>query len=217
MNPPSFHFSTSRTVLFGLLVLLAGCTTIYSDNPLSDPETAKPDEKLMGEWMPKPVPKENYLRLNVKKMDAPGYPSGTMKLILTPFAPGGTPVKGGAIRAGVIVATEAEGKTFVNLCGRAIEEPAELPAWEKLRAQGFSILKYSVAQDTLKLWYVGDESPLKTAVKNGKLKGKFQPAGPGGFGPTVHVTDTGAKLSRLLSNEEAHIFSGRPEVLARVK
>jgi hypothetical protein len=217
MNGPSSRFSVSRTVLFGLLVLLAGCTTIYSDNPLSDPETAKPDEKLIGEWMPKQKPKDDYLRLTVKKMDAPGYPAGTMKLILTPFEPGGTPVKGGAIRVGVIFCTELKGKTFVNLCGRAIEEPAKLPAWEKLRAQGFSILKYSAAQDTLKLWYVGDESPLKTAVKNGMLKGKFQPAGPGGFGPTVRVTDTGANLARLLSKEEAWIFSGRPEVCTRVK
>jgi hypothetical protein len=209
--------SASRISLFSLILLIAGCTTISSENPLSDPETSKPDEKLFGEWTPKEKQTDTYFRLSIKKMGAPGYPAGVMKLILTPFEPAGTPVKGGTIRVGAFFCTELKGKTFINLCGRCVEEPAKLPAWEKLRGQGFSILKYSATQDTFSNWYVGDETPLKTAVKNGKLKGMFQAAGAGGFGPTVRVTDTAANLAQLLSNEEARIFSGRPTVLVRIK
>jgi len=209
--------SASRTSLFGLILLYAGCTTISSENPLSDPDTSKADEKLLGEWTPKEKQTDTYLRLTVKKMDAPGYPAGVMKLILTPFEPDGTPVKGGTIRIGAFFCTELKGKRFINLCGRCVEGPAKLPAWEKLRGQGFSIVKYSATRDTFSHWHVGDETPLKTAVKNGKLKGMFQAAGAGGFGPTVRVTDTSANLARLLSNEETRIFSGRPTVLVRIK
>ena len=202
------HLACSRYcqwLFLAPLVLFAGCS-LDLENPLSDPEKAKPDEKLIGKWVEDPDGRETF---TVEKMTSPGYPPGVMKLILA------RPPESDQI--GLIFCTELNGKTYVHHCGRAVTDPKQLLPWDKMRTQGFGVLKYSEKKDKVTIWTVADETVLENAVKNGKLKGTVRKRGSFDFGPAVKVTDTSAKLAEFVMNNDVKIFWGREMVLRRAK
>ncbi|HMF20279.1 MAG TPA: hypothetical protein VKE98_23930 [Gemmataceae bacterium] len=200
-----------RLVLPGLVFLLSGC--IDSEAPLSDPDKAAPDEKLLGKWIHedkgfKPV------QFTIEKVAAPGYPTGIMKLTCRRLAKTDQETP----QVGFVFRSELKGKTYLNLCGKMVDELPMLPPWNKVRANGFRIFKYSVKEHTLTFWFVDDESVLKTAVMHGKLNGTIRPMGYLDFEPTVRLKDTTANLARFLASEDEKLFSGRKKlVLTRAK
>jgi hypothetical protein len=194
-----------------LVFLFSGCT-LDSESPLSDPDNAKVDEKVLGKWIN--TDKDAFAQTTtVEKISAKGYPPGVMKLALRPVEAGDNP----AGMFGLVFCTELKGKTYVNLCGQMVDAPAKLPAWEKVRAGQFSILKYAVEGDTLSLWHLRDEAPLETAIANGKLKGTVRKRGQFDWGPKYRVTDTTANLAQIVADADEKLFSGAKAVLVRAK
>ncbi len=201
--------SIIRFVVLGLGFLLAGC--IDSEAPLSDPEKSKPDEKVLGKWIYEEKGASQG-QITIEKVGAAGFPPGIMTLTMRPRT------RSAISKVGFVFSSELKGKTYLNVFGRMVDAPAKIPTWNQVRAGGFSILKYAVKEDTLTFWVVDDESPLKTAVKNGRLKGTIRPRGYLDFEPTVKLKDTSANVAQIVLREDEKLFSERMKmVLTRTK
>ena len=211
MNRHLLRCRSVRFALLGFVLLPAGC--IDSEAPLSDPDQSAPDAKLLGRW----IHEErglNPTEITIEKIVAAGYPPGLMKLTLRAVAKGDDQTP----KVGYVFRTELKGKTYLNLCGQFGNSTVELPAWNKLRARGFRIFKYAAKKDTLTMWLVDDEAPLKAAVMNGVLKGTIRPQGYLDFEPTVKLKDTTANVAQFVMREDARLFSERKKgVLTRAK
>src|SRR5262245_37871304 len=90
-----------RQLLLGFTLLSGGCY-IYSETPLSDPDKAAANEKLLGKW--RIESKTDSLTLTVRKAP-PGYPAGVMMLSFTDDNPGNYTL---------FFCSEVNGKTYVN-------------------------------------------------------------------------------------------------------
>ena len=202
MNGRPVHYF----VLLGLLVLLAGC--IDSEAPLSDPDKSTLDEKLLGKWTfeEKGTPPSQVI---FEKVTAAGYPAGVMAVTMRPLAKNDPQ----APQVGFVFRTELKGKTYLNLCGKMADAPAKVPAWDKVRANGFNIFKYAVKDDSLTFWFVDDEAPLKAAVTDGTLKGTVRPQGYLDFAPTVRLKDTTANVADFVAREDEKLFTAPKKVV----
>lgn len=180
-----------RILLVTLLVLPAGCY-IHSEAPLSDPVQAKPNEKLLGKW--KVQAKDSGLTLTAARVPAAGYPQGVMLLSFSANPTNYT----------LFFCTELKGKTYVNLCGGWVQDPAALPAWDKARTGPFDIVKYAVADNTLTVWSP-NEAVVKDAIARGKLKG-IPRMPPPLAGPSVTLQDSTVNLVQFVLTEDAQLF-----------
>jgi hypothetical protein len=193
MHAQLFSYALVRYLLFGLVLLPAGCY-IHSDVPLSDPEKVAPNETLLGKW--ESQSKDNPLTLTVRKAP-PGYPRGVMMLSFTDDNPGNYTL---------FFTTELKGQTYANLCGGWARRPAELPPWDKARKGPFGIVKYTVADDTAIVWS-HDEKLLQELVRQGKLKGIIQQPPPNTYGsPTALLQESRADLVQFVLREDQKVF-----------
>jgi hypothetical protein len=193
-----------RHLLLGLALLPAGCY-IHSDVPLSDPDKATPNEKLLGKWVSQS--NDNPLTLTVEKAPPAGYPAGVLMLSFGDENPDNYTL---------FFSTELRGKTYVNLCGGWVRSPAQLPAWDKARKGPFGIVKYAVAGDIAVVWD-HDESLLQESVRRGKLKGIIKKPAPGAYGwPFALLQESTADLALLVLREDKNLFPTRG-ALKRVK
>jgi hypothetical protein len=82
-----------------IVVLLAGCNVRVTE-PLSDPDKAEPDKRLLGTWqwglsrmeIDSPAVKGNPKRLGLMRIDSPavkGHPKGLMRSVYNGFDPTG--------------------------------------------------------------------------------------------------------------------------------
>jgi hypothetical protein len=187
MHADRFSRTPVRCLLLGFALLPAGCY-IHSEVPLSDPDKATANEKLLGKWVA-----QTDVGLAVSKPPAEGYPPGVMML-----------------RVGdnytLFFCTESKGNTYANLCGRWVLSPAKLPTWDKARKGPFGIVKFKVADHSLVVWD-HDETLLQESVLGGKLKGIIQKPPPGDHGwPTALLQESTADLMQFVQREDKKLF-----------
>ena len=177
-----------RCLLLGLALLSAGCV-IHSEAPLSDPDKATPNDKLLGEWVS--PSKDDPYTLTVTKAPA-GCPPGVMTLSF----PGNYVL---------FFSSDIKGKTYVNLCGGWVSSPEKLPTWAKARQGPFGIVKYAVEDDSVVLWS-HDEPFLQDLVRRGKLKGTIQDTGGKYSWPTALLKESTANLAQFVLREDKKLF-----------
>jgi hypothetical protein len=203
MHAHRFSCTPLRCLLLGLALLPAGCY-VHSDVPLSDPDKATPNEKLLGQWVAQS--KDDPFTVTIRKAP-PGYPPGIMMLNFGNDNPANYTL---------FFTTELRGKTYANLCGGWARKPAELPRWDKARKGPFVITKYAVAGDTAVVWG-HDERLLQDAVRGGKLKGFIQKPAPGSYGsPFAQLQESTADLVQFVLREDKQLFPAR-RTFKRVK
>jgi hypothetical protein len=165
--------------------------------PLSDPNKATPNEKLLGQWVAQS--KDDPFTVTIRKAP-PGYPPGIMMLSLTDDNPGNYTL---------FFTTELRGKTYANLCGGWVRKPAGLPRWDKACKGPFVITKYAVEGDTAVVW-AHNELLLQESVRGGKLKGIIRKPPPGDYGsPFAQLQESTADLVQFVLREEKHLFPAR--------
>ena len=180
-----------------VLVILIPACDVRSSNPLSDPATAKVDESLVGKWETKPKDGlDDGFLLFEKKVPA-GFPEGVLKMTM----------KG---RVDFVFCTQVKGRSYANVC---LVQSEKMMDWEKLRAKGFLIYRYSIKDDVL-LVECMEKKAAETAVNNGKLAGVIQRDRlliPG----SVSLTDTSDNVADFVTSADARFNEVR--TLVRVK
>src|SRR5262249_197229 len=129
----------SRTLMFMLVVLMPSCA--LSKNPLSDPDKAQLDHRLLGVWECLAAGEEKpgegeYAFSFVGRSDLPGAPAGLMELITVESnSEGLVRVNKGSF----FFATSLNGKSYVSLVELGGSDPGKFRAWDKSRILGYII------------------------------------------------------------------------------
>jgi hypothetical protein len=191
-----------------LLFLVAGCVGFDSDQPLSDPQQAVPDPKLIGVWTSKDAP-ENQWQISLA---GNGFPRGMHRAVLLGSA---------KQDAGIFFVSKVDDDAYINLV--VFKDSAKIPEkWDSSLVQHYSLLGYRVNKDQWQLIPL-EEKFLKIAIKNGTLKGTFEPEDVPGidFGfehekPKVRtLDDTPARLTATTSQLRAFFEKNRKQIRSK--
>ena len=184
-----------RQWLIVLAVLfLTGCSD--SQNPLSDPQTAKPDERLVGVWR---LPNKDGVT-NYHVGHAGGkFSDGVMRVSLVrhdkakgEFSHGDGTLWTTAESSGEFLAfpTVLGEKTYLNVA--VTEQQVKLleeKGWKAV--DSYLILKYRVDGDKMVVWGM-DGDAKKRAIESGKVKGVIENMPP-------KFTDTTENVARFIA------------------
>jgi hypothetical protein len=187
-----------------LCLLLTSCV-VTSDNPLSPPETAKPDVKLLGKWQSKDDPdevdfftikNEHWMHLEIQKKDRP---SDSYDLFPT------------------IIGKQK----FLNVIQLVKDDKGNITR------QGYYIVLYDISPDHVLSTRLMDQDKAAALVKSGKLKGIVKQNGDSSSSsplrsshPDVDITlqSTGADLIKFIQNSGTEaFFSDKASTMTPIK
>lgn len=169
-----FTHLPARLLISVSVFLSSSCLLL--DNPLSDPEKAKPDTQLFGVWQiseakgEKPKKPEFGLLL-IGKSGVGGAPPGIMKIIQCAID------KENKIDTEnwFFFLTRNGSSSYMNLVFfEGVGREGVIPAsWDKVKVEGYGLLKIKSEEDKLVLW-LGDLKAANAAIRKGQLKGKAE-------------------------------------------
>jgi hypothetical protein len=191
----------NRYLVLGLPIclLLTSCVT-DSQNPLSSPETAQADQRLLGDWSDKKDP-------------------GTGRVSMTNAAPWmqveSIDDKTGQKTDYDFFPTVISGTSFLNVQGAVADSDGH-------PSKNYVFLRYTISSgDVLQMWMISQDAVI-AAVRAGKLKGivhqdRISPHN-GDADHDVTLLDTSANLVKFIRNSNVHaLFNDEMEPLYRVK
>lgn len=187
-------------------LLLAGCDD--SKNPLSDPQTSKPDSRLAGVWRQR----DNDGNATFYHVGRAGekHPHGVMRVITATHSNSGELQPPGQV---LVFPTKLAGDTYLNMTGGNQQQIKLLEETGWKSVESYTLLKYKVEGDTLLVWPM-DGDAKKKAIESGKVKGLIEKPESGG---KVMFTDTTENLARLVASAGHGLFSQDAIRLERVK
>lgn len=208
--------------LLGVAVCL-GASGCDSKNPLSDPQTAKADERLAGVWRERNGDADGYYHVGHA---GEKFPAGMMRVVMIGHRKGNVEPPAEFL----IFPTVIGDKSFLNVvAGRCDKLEASLPAaavygeqlkrldkngWTPDAVDGCGFLKYQFDSDKLLLYSINEEAKQK-AIKIGKVKGvvknseKFL---------SSKFTDTTENVARFVAEAGESLWDTKPSLqLERVK
>jgi hypothetical protein len=169
-------------------------------SPLSDPDTAKPDDQLFGVW--RPLKKDNNSReivfVLIGKSGRVDAPPGIMKHVCA-----GIDAKN-AISVdddNVYFFTTTVGESrYASLFEKTVFDRTKFPKWDKRNIKEYTLVKYKVEMDQLTVWLM-DEDAAEAAIRKGQVKGTVtaEKRGSSDKKKVITLTD-GESLSKYLSN-----------------
>jgi hypothetical protein len=185
------------------LLSLTGCDD--SKNPLSDPRTAKPDERLVGVWR---LPEEDG-GLTYYHVGRAGdkSPKGMLQVAYVRHEKGKISSSGEFFAFPTVLGE----KRYLNVALE--EEPRTKPSGEKVwkaeQVVSYFVFKYQVEGDHLLLWPV-NSNVKKQAIKDGKIKGVVEE------GLSTKFTDTTENVARFVAQAGDGLFAEKPLRLERI-
>jgi len=166
-----------RALAFLLVAcVLSGCTVVFL-NPLSSPQDATPDKRLLGKWVAKEK-KNSGVYLQVDR-----EPNGEMRI---------------SSFGGENTEQDSPFTMFTTRLGRHYY--MNLNATDEDRGKGYLIAKYAVRGDELTVWIL-DADKVKSAITQGKIKGQ-----PGGRLGITTISDSPEKIASLLEGSGGNHF-----------
>ena len=194
-----------------LVVFIASCLpNPQTKHPLSDPQEARLDKRLLGRWSPGG---KNHIIIG--KATGRNVPPGIMKAETFGYftdSKGKTNVERHAY---FFFSTTIDKRHYANIfeCKSLMQKE---PQWGKIDSFGF--IKYTVSGNKL-TWVYASEKFVKDAVTKKQLQGdvwhgstRLFPT-PGGVG----ITDSSANLRKFVAGEDARLFDGKAAVFHREK
>lgn len=179
-------------------LLASGCDD--SVNPLSDPDTSKVDERLIGLWRESTAEGDDFYHVG---RAGEGFPKGMLRIVTTSHQKG-TVTMGEDYLAFATVLGE---KTFLNVIGGDQDEcvrKLNRKGWLPPLVDGYTLMRYAFDGEKLTLWGV-DERAKETAIQSRKIKGLLKNDAP------AKITDTTENLARFVV-EAGERFFDRTEV-----
>ncbi len=196
-----------RLLFLGLSVCLLASGCVDSENPLSDPKTAKLDERLAGIW--REVGKDHTTYYHIGQ--ARGKLSKGVMLVVSVLHAKGevSPLEYLAFP------TVLGGKNYLNVIhlperelGMVLEGKYD---WSEI--SHYMILQYHVDGDKLSAWSMDAKAKTK-AIKDGKIKGHLE---TNERMSESKFTDTTENLARFFTEAGDSLFSSeKPLQLERV-
>ncbi len=186
------------------VLLLVGCED--SKNPLSDPTTSKPDERLLGVWrVGVSQGADVYYHIGHAGKE---FPKGVLRVVEVTHSEGDVDTV-----EYFAFPTVLGGKTYLNVVDDEKQvKLMEEKGWKAGVVKSYTFVKYQLDGDTLLVWGI-DEAAKEQAIKSGKIKGLTPWNGVASF------TDTTENVGRFIANandslwdtKERFWFSGRLE------
>jgi hypothetical protein len=177
-----------------LALLLPSC--VPSSPPLSDPDGAKADERLLGAW--KYVdggPTDSlYWFLFVGKSGHAHAPPGIMKAVKVDNDKDEQVTVRGPL---YFFPTSLANTTYANVFDDKVLDRERFLRWDKRNIKDCVLIKYAVEKDRLTFWPM-DTDAAEAAVNKGQLKGVVEEKGPLKL-KDVALTG-GDELARFLSS-----------------
>jgi hypothetical protein len=179
-------------ILSAVLLLLAGCED--SNVALSDPETSKADERLIGLWRSN----EDYYHIGLA---GEKFPKGVMRVVWI-------------THDRKIVCSANEFLIFPTILGEdhclsvVMIDPEQTmrvynEGWKAVAFDTFTFFKYQVDGDKIVAWAI-DGDAKEQAIKDNKIKGVIEEDAPGKF------TDTTENLVRFITDAGDSLWDREP-------
>jgi hypothetical protein len=199
----------ARRIFVLLLVFsafgLSSCLPL--DNPLSDPDKAQPDTKLLGAWkgIGKKEQRAGFALLLISKSGVDDAPPGILKWVASEVD------KEKDLRTKIpqyIFPTPLGDNHYlhvINPAGLGIGRDQPF-TWSNRNLKSYSLFKYQVAEDKLTIWR-GDHKAVEAAIKKGQVQGTINHQ----KAPAVDLTG-GEDLAKFLTNGgDKLFFPAKPE------
>jgi hypothetical protein len=148
-------------VIPAVLLFLAGCED--SKNPLSDPTTSKPDERLIGVWWDG---SEYYHIGHAGKR----FPKGVLRVVAVAQSEGDVEPPAEYLAFPTVL----DDKTYLNVV--SVEKQVkrlDSEGWKTEAVECYTIFKYQLDGDKLVVWMI-DAKAMEQAIKSGKIKGVIE-------------------------------------------
>jgi len=170
------HFLS--VVVPAAILLAAGCDD--SKNPLSNPQTSKADERLVGLWRERSDEGEIYYHIGHAGKN---FPSGIMRAVSVEHSKGQVEQP----EEYLLFPTVVEGKTYLNVVIDGDKKQVRRlndKGWKADLVDSYTFLRYQEDGDKLTAWVI-DEDAKQKAIRGGKIKGVEQANRPARFTDTI--------------------------------
>ena len=174
--------------LLGVAVCLFASGCDDSKNPLSDPQTSKADERLVGVWRGENDDGETYYHVGHA---GEKFPSSVMRIVMIEHRKGRVE----SAEEYFAFATAIGSGTYLNVVldgDKKLVAGREEKGWKAVEADSYKFFKYQFDGDKLVMWLMDDASKRK-AIEGGKVKGGQEPNRPAKF------TDTTENVARFVA------------------
>lgn len=163
-----------RWLIVFAFLFITGCTTILTNQPLSDPWTAEPDQSLYGHWFAKQADGEEvdlYIGKGSKS------PESIMEFVKVLYFAKKSELVVDQPWTGYISVSRINGSSYMNILIDRKPEDKKLSYrsntwhyedWIKNPSKLVSILKYRVTGDKLMLWGAKDGEILERKTREAK-------------------------------------------------
>jgi hypothetical protein len=170
-------------VVPAVLLPLTGCDD--SKNPLSDPQTSKPDERLVGVWLERTDEGQTYWHVGHAGKESP---SSVMRVVAVKH----TKENVESSEEHMLFPTVLKDKTYLNVVNdEESVQPLNKEGWKPDLVECYTFLKYQLDGDNLVVWLI-DEDAKDTAIKGRKVQGKMRQR-------FSRFTDTTENLARFVA------------------
>lgn len=173
-------------------LLAAGCYD--TNNPLSDPQTAKPDEKLFGVWRCRTSEEDAIYHVGSAGKQ---FPKGMMRIVVVKHSEGEVESPDEYLAFPTVIGD----KTYLNLVSEQ-EEVQELDnnaAWKPEVVSSYTLSKYELEGDKLTVQFP-NETAKSQAIKDKKIKGKRQQR-------AATFTDSSENVARFVAAADASLWN----------
>jgi hypothetical protein len=204
-----------RTFRFVSLLSIAACLLVTgcddSKNPLSDPQTSKADERLVGVWRGRNEDGD-LIYYHVGRV-SDKLPQGVMWAVCVKHKDGRVEPPG----QWLIFPTTLGGKTYLSVT-EGTEQRVKLweeKGWQPKADDYYFVLKYQIDGGKLSLWQM-DRDAKERAIKGGKIKGVVERK-KNQFVGRIAFTDTTENVARFVAGAGDGLFPKEWLRLERVK
>jgi hypothetical protein len=201
-----------RLIVLAMLLLLPRCGE-DSKNPLSDPTTSKPDERLVGLWrLGGAQGADDYFHIYFHIGHAgEKFPKSVMRVLVVRHTDAGLDPPGECL----VFPTVLGGKTYLSMASDAKQvKHLDEEGWKTGAVECYTFVKYQLDGDKLLVWLI-EELEKEQAIKSGKIKG-VSPWNEPARSAIHRFTDTTEHLARFVSDAGNGLWRG-PWQLDRVE
>lgn len=189
---------SKRWILYlsSLLLCLPGPGCDDSKNPLSDPQSAKLDQRLVGMWREgKDDDEAVYYHMGPA---GDGFPNGMLRIVEIAHKKGKLEPPAEYLAFSTTIGKNDYLNLVLDLQRKAIRTMDE-NGWKADAVAAYTLMKYHVDGNRLVVWAI-DEGAKERAIKSGKIKGRAEPR------KSAQFTDTTENVARFVGEAGDRLF-----------
>jgi len=184
-------------VLLATLLLVAGCED--SKNPLSDPQSAKLETKLLGVWLLH----EDDGSVTYYHVGQAGdqFPAGMLRVVTVHSHQNQIDPPEECLA----FPTSLGGNTFLNVVLQGDQKQVDAmqaQGWNAKAVDAYTFFKYQLEGDRLTVWPIDGDAKRK-AIESGKVKGVIEPD------KSPRFTDTTENVARFVADNAQGLFKAQ--------